>query len=565
MAVYYLDNSAATASDTNAGTSAAAPFRSLAAINNHAFQPGDTISIKAGTTYQGTLSITADGTASAPITFNSYGTGAKPIIQSSGTNNILLNGANYVVVDGLDARGASRGGVSVDAASSHNIITNSDVSNAGMGMEIYGQYNQLESNYIHDLKMVVNTPGGVDDAGAIGFGIFGSHNDFGYNKIVNAKAPSYDYGTDGGGFETWRSVSDIRIHDNWVQDSNGFFEAGGMAGDTIDGITLDHNVSLNNGDFHCLHNAGGTFGINVGSFKESYNTIVQQSGSGAQMVFDGPVGTGFQFDHNIVDVASGWVMFNQEVSNRSYNRYDGAQITPTGSNYMTGESSGDPQFVSSTDFHLQAGSPATGLGAYAGTTSPQTTTTSGASVGGTTSPQTTSGGDTTATATATATASATTTAGADTVTTTDKILTGTKGNDVLTGGAGNDQISGLGGNDALYGGAGNDVLTGGAGFDTFVFDSASVLIGGVDRITDFNAKQDIIDLGTQFAGIPQGSLTNDYFHVGTAAETLNQHIVYNQGTGAMYYDPDGSGPQAQLEFAQLAAGTPLSASNLFHY
>ena len=88
------------------------------------------------------------------------------------------------------------------------------------------------------------------------------------------------------------------------------------------------------------------------------------------MVFDGPVGSNFQFDHNIVDVGSGWAIFYQEVSNRSYNRYDGAaQITPSGSAYMTGENSGDPMFVSSTDFHLQAGSPATGLGAYAGTTS----------------------------------------------------------------------------------------------------------------------------------------------------------------------------------------------------
>ena len=78
--------------------------------------------------------------------------------------------------------------------------------------------------------MVVNTPGGVDDSGAIGFGIFSpAHtHDFGSNRIVNAKAPSYDYGTDGGGFETWCSVSDIRIHDNWVQNSNGFFEAGGI-------------------------------------------------------------------------------------------------------------------------------------------------------------------------------------------------------------------------------------------------------------------------------------------------------------------------------------------------
>lgn len=84
-------------------------------------------------------------------------------------------------------------------------------------------------------------------------------------------------------------------------------------------------------------------------------------------------------------------------------------------------------------------------------------------------------------------------------------LGGAAGNDRLTGGAGNDNLDGGAGSDVLNGGAGNDVirggtsgdvLTGGLGFDTFVFASVGESANGnPDRITDFIAGQDMLDLG----------------------------------------------------------------------
>jgi hypothetical protein len=82
----------------------------------------------------------------------------------------------------------------------------------------------------------------------------------------------------------------------------------------------------------------------------------------------------------------------------------------------------------------------------------------------------------------------------------DLTLTGGNGADVLTGGAGDDSLDGgngadtlLGGegDDVLLGGRGNDLLTSGNGADEFVYTQRGF---GRDRIADFEAGEDVIDL-----------------------------------------------------------------------
>jgi Ca2+-binding RTX toxin-like protein len=69
-------------------------------------------------------------------------------------------------------------------------------------------------------------------------------------------------------------------------------------------------------------------------------------------------------------------------------------------------------------------------------------------------------------------------------------VSGDDGDDKCYGGAGNDCVAGGKGNDLIVGEGGNDELRGGAGYDTFAFGAGS----GKDKITDFNTKQDQIDL-----------------------------------------------------------------------
>lgn len=70
----------------------------------------------------------------------------------------------------------------------------------------------------------------------------------------------------------------------------------------------------------------------------------------------------------------------------------------------------------------------------------------------------------------------------------DDSLTGGQGADVLFGSWAADRLDGGAGADTLAGEAGADTLTGGKGADVFVFSSDS----GQDRVTDFNALQDVI-------------------------------------------------------------------------
>ena len=74
---YYVS---AAGSDSNAGTSTAAPWKSLTKVNQTVLKPGDTVSFRKGDTWTGGIVASQSGTSTAPITFNSYGTGNAPTV-----------------------------------------------------------------------------------------------------------------------------------------------------------------------------------------------------------------------------------------------------------------------------------------------------------------------------------------------------------------------------------------------------------------------------------------------------------------------------------------------------
>lgn len=145
------------------------------------------------------------------------------------------------------------------------------------------------------------------------------------------------------------------------------------------------------------------------------------------------------------------------------------------------------------------------------------------------------------------------------------VLTGNDGSDRLLGGAGNDVLNGNDGSDWLIGGAGNDTLTGGSGADVFRFDTALSAKGNVDRIMDFLPGVDHIELENAiFKKLTvAGELSPANFRAsatGTAADS-NDFILYHTGTGALYYDADGSGKGAAVMFATLVGVPDLGAAD----
>ncbi|MBA1154833.1 calcium-binding protein [Microvirga sp. Marseille-Q2068] len=144
------------------------------------------------------------------------------------------------------------------------------------------------------------------------------------------------------------------------------------------------------------------------------------------------------------------------------------------------------------------------------------------------------------------------------------ILIGGRGNDRLDGGSGNDSLSGGSGRDSLNGGLGNDVLTGGSGADTFVFNTA-LGSSNVDTIRGYNSAADTIQLDSSiFAALPKGALTEDAFHVGTAAADATDRIIYDNTTGALYYDADGTATAfAPVQFAVMQGAQALTFADFF--
>jgi Ca2+-binding RTX toxin-like protein len=143
------------------------------------------------------------------------------------------------------------------------------------------------------------------------------------------------------------------------------------------------------------------------------------------------------------------------------------------------------------------------------------------------------------------------------------LLEGLGGNDTLSGGGGNDTLRGGAGNDLLIGGNGKDVLTGGAALDLFRFTGTLSATANVDRITDFVAADDTIQLDdAMFAGIGAvGALSADAYRARTAAADASDRVIYDSATGNLYFEPDGNGAAAQVLFATLTAGTVLSVAD----
>jgi len=127
---------------------------------------------------------------------------------------------------------------------------------------------------------------------------------------------------------------------------------------------------------------------------------------------------------------------------------------------------------------------------------------------------------------------------------------------MLIGGDLADTLDGLSSHDTLIGGLGNDSLIGGWGDDNFIFNTA---LGdtNIDTIQGYNATNDTILLDDAvFAALgPPIALAAGFFTTGPAATDTNDRIIYNAATGALFYDADGLGGVAAVQFATLTGVT----------
>ena len=375
---YYVDS--INGSDSNSGTSEASPWRSLARVHSQVFRPGDVVHFRCGSSWTGGLVIDNSGVQGNPITFTTYGSGPRPIFRNPGSPGSWARAvgiqADWVIVEGLLVRDAQKVGVYVGYGADHNTVRNTEITNVGVGMEVCGQYNLVTDNYVHDLTMVRNTPGGSDDYGAVGVWVYSPNNEIAHNRMVNCIAPSYDYGVDGGAVELYGTSDNCYIHHNWAENCKGFVEVGGGSARNT---RFAYNVSVNNGRFSLVH-LTGRFASVVSNLRMENNTIVEVVDySGMKWVvldfIGSPVATTYVLRNNIFYVYDFWYISDADRMGWRFTHdhnlyYLANQRTRVGFALGQGERVANPLFANlgARDLHLQSRSPAIDAGANLGYT-----------------------------------------------------------------------------------------------------------------------------------------------------------------------------------------------------
>ena len=114
------------------------------------------------------------------------------------------------------------------------------------------------------------------------------------------------------------------------------------------------------------------------------------------------------------------------------------------------------------------------------------------------------------------------------------------------------EIRGSSGDNIIDGGRGNDKLTGAGGADGFAFTTNLNANSNVDRIKDFVHNTDKILLENSIftaLGAP-GALAAGRFAINSPGDA-NDFIIYDTTTGGLFYDADGNGAGAAVQFARL--------------
>lgn len=124
------------------------------------------------------------------------------------------------------------------------------------------------------------------------------------------------------------------------------------------------------------------------------------------------------------------------------------------------------------------------------------------------------------------------------------------------------EIVGSDGDNTLIGREGNDTLVGQGGADTFVFDR-DLGPDNIDFVFDFVTGQDTLLLRSSiFTALSAGALSASAFHLGTEATETSHRVIYDQATGTVIYDADGSGAGLAQHFLDMQEGTVLLVEDI---
>jgi parallel beta-helix repeat protein len=406
---YYV----ATNGNDSAAGSSSAPWKTLQHAANVA-NPGSTVIVRAGT-YKG-FTLSRSGTPSNPIVFqNDRYTrptidGARQVgyvvyldhVHDVKLTGFTITGANAFMGAGLEADYSSNlvigynvvrnnRDVGIHLYQSSNVtVRSNEVKYNSVGIEVKysGGGDRIENNVVHDQNsMVVNDAAPYNDNGAVGINFLkttGALTATG-NTLYNNRAPSHDYGYDGGAFEIY-GASNVTITGNTSWNNQDILETG------TDGAQCSNNVFTRNVAWgastapvgnalgvmlRCAQNmliANNTFSdidywmfdinttsgysASIGGLRILNNVLTQDSHKIYAIGADIPGSVSidynlvYSYDNSIIASVSGRGNATSQAQFRQWTGYDahGRQGNP------------DFQNRGGHDFHLAAGSPAINAG-----------------------------------------------------------------------------------------------------------------------------------------------------------------------------------------------------------
>jgi len=230
-------------SDVNPGTRTA-PVRTIHHALATRLAPGDTVWLAKGCAWEGQVTVRGDGTAARPITIAAYGTGAAPSITGSSLSmdrSVVQLTGSYQSMSGV--RVSHGAGIGISLNGGHDAVTDTEIADVGIGVRFRGRFGLANTVNVHDLHMVVDTAGGDDDYGAVGYDVEATDAEVSTSRCTNCRAPSHDFGYDGGFVEVWNHGDRLFVHDCTGDNTSGVLEIGGDAPDgSARNVTLARDV-----------------------------------------------------------------------------------------------------------------------------------------------------------------------------------------------------------------------------------------------------------------------------------------------------------------------------------
>jgi hypothetical protein len=374
-ATYYVSP---TGLDSNAGTSAAAPWKTIGKVNATALAAGTTVLFQRDRTFPA-AALVADNPG---VTYGAYGTGAAPVLDGDALDYpVVIQAANVTLQDLLVRDGGKSDKIGVSVAAPDALLQRITATGNAIGVQAQNGAHRLRltASTLRDNTTVINpdgkgkAQGSTDDYGANGAVVLQADNvEIDHNQITGNVGTSADFGQDGSAVEIYGSIG-TRVHHNTSVDNQTFTELGNAR--TRDTVFADNLVTTN-------ASMAGTIGFNaqgtgafgpVAATSIHHNTVVLR-GTGTQGVV---IGTGATASlHNTI-VQAAYLGWTGQKIDEGHNVYFGGaagndidSLAKTGKGVAATSVTANPLFVNTTDYRLQTGSPARnrGVSAYGITT-----------------------------------------------------------------------------------------------------------------------------------------------------------------------------------------------------